>query len=87
MAIEDFVNIDRINRFAADGKGGLPATCWNCKTPKMMEWVKQYGDAFWSALKFATLAPSLVKEFSTQLDNRANQDGALPKIIVQICCR
>lgn len=47
-AIEDFVNIDRINRFAADGKGGLPATCWNCKTPKMMEWVKQYGDAFWS---------------------------------------
>ena len=47
-AIEDFLNIDRINRFAADGKGGLPATCWNCKTPKMMEWVKQYGDAFWS---------------------------------------
>ena len=46
-----------------------------------------YGAAFWSALKFATLAPSLVKEFSTQLDNRANQDGALPKIIVQICCR
>ena len=47
-AIEDFVNIDRINRFAADGKGNLPATCWNCKTPKMMEWVKQYGDSFWT---------------------------------------
>ena len=47
-AIDDFLNIDRINRFAADGKGNLPATCWNCKTPKMMEWVSQYGDKFWS---------------------------------------
>ncbi len=45
-AIEDLVNIDRINRYSE--KGGLPATCWNCKTPKMMEWVEKEGDAFWS---------------------------------------
>ncbi len=45
-AIDDLVNIDRINRFSE--KGGLPATCWNCKTPKMMEWVGEYGDKFWS---------------------------------------
>lgn len=45
-AVSDFVNIDRINRYAE--KGTLPATCWNCKTPKMMDWVKEYGDAFWS---------------------------------------
>ena len=45
-AVSDFVNIDRINRYAE--KGTLPATCWNCKTPKMMNWVKEYGDTFWS---------------------------------------
>ena len=45
-AVSDFVNIDRINRYAE--KGTLPATCWNCKTPKMMNWVKEYGDDFWS---------------------------------------
>lgn len=45
-AVKDFVNIDRINRYAE--KGILPATCWNCKTPKMMDWVKEYGDKFWS---------------------------------------
>ena len=45
-AVEDFTNIDRISRYAE--KGGLPATCWNCKTPKMTEWVQQNGDAFWS---------------------------------------
>ena len=45
-AIEDFLHIDRINTYAE--KGGLPATCWNCKTPKMLEWVKQDGDAFWA---------------------------------------
>lgn len=45
-AVEDFVNIDRINRYGE--KGILPATCWNCKTPKMTTWIKQYGDAFWS---------------------------------------
>lgn len=43
-AIQDFLHIDRINRYAE--KGGLPATCWNCKTPKMMEWVKENGDGF-----------------------------------------
>ena len=45
-AIKDFLEIDRINRYAE--KGGLPATCWNCKTPKMMNWVDEYGDKFWS---------------------------------------
>ncbi len=45
-AIKDFLEIDRINRYAE--KGGLPATCWNCKTPKMMNWIAEYGDKFWS---------------------------------------
>ena len=45
-AIHDILEIDRINRYGE--KGGMPATCWNCKTPKMMNWVKQYGDEFWS---------------------------------------
>ncbi len=45
-ALEDFVHIDRINAYAE--KGGLPSTCWNCKTPKMMNWIKEYGDSFWS---------------------------------------
>ena len=45
-AVKDFVNIDRINRYGE--KGGLPATCWNCKTPKMVQWIKQYGDDFWA---------------------------------------
>ena len=58
-AVEDFLHIDRINRYSADGKGGLPGTCWNCKTPKMWEWVAEYGDAFWS---------KDVNEFRQQLD-------------------
>lgn len=45
-ANKDFLEIDRINRYAE--KGGLPATCWNCKTPKMMTWIAEYGDSFWS---------------------------------------
>ena len=45
-ALEDFLDIDRINRY--DEKGGLPATCWNCKTTKMLEWPKQEGDGFWA---------------------------------------
>ncbi len=45
-AIEDFLEIDRINRYAE--KGGLPATCWNCKTPQMVPWVEEYGDKFWA---------------------------------------
>src|SRR5574344_554344 len=47
-AVEDFVHIDRINRYKADGKGDMPATCWNCKTPTMEQWVAKYGDKFWS---------------------------------------
>ncbi|MDR1659984.1 MAG: ammonia-forming cytochrome c nitrite reductase subunit c552 [Desulfovibrio sp.] len=47
-AVEDFVNIDRINRYGADGKGQLPTTCINCKTPKMMTWHKEFGDKVWS---------------------------------------
>jgi len=45
-AVEDFLKIDRINRY--DEKGGLPGTCWNCKGPKMLEWVKEKGDDFWA---------------------------------------
>lgn len=46
--IRDILHIDRINRYG-DGKAGLPATCWNCKTPKIPGWVKEYGDdKFWS---------------------------------------
>ena len=47
-ALEDLVEIDRFNRFSPDGKGNLPATCWNCKTPRMMKWVEEYGDNLWS---------------------------------------
>ncbi len=46
LAIHDFVEIDRINRYAE--KGGLPATCWNCKTPQMVPLLEKYGDKFWS---------------------------------------
>ncbi len=45
-AIEDFLEIDRINRYGE--KGGLPNTCWNCKGPKVSEWAKDQGDAFWA---------------------------------------
>lgn len=46
-AVRDILEIDRINRY--DTAAGLPATCWNCKTPKIPEWVAQYGDdKFWS---------------------------------------
>ena len=44
-ALEDQLHIDRINRYG--DKGGLPATCWNCKTTKMEEWVAKDGDQFW----------------------------------------
>lgn len=47
-AVEDFVNIDRLDAFSSDGKGHMPATCWNCKTPRMMQWIAKYGDDFWS---------------------------------------
>ncbi len=46
-ALEDVAYIDRINRYKVDGKGDLPGTCWNCKTPKIEEFVAEYGDGFW----------------------------------------
>ncbi len=47
FGIEDILAIDRINNY--DEKAGLPATCWNCKTPKIPSWVEEYGDdKFWS---------------------------------------
>ncbi|MGN1038543.1 MAG: ammonia-forming cytochrome c nitrite reductase subunit c552 [Mailhella sp.] len=46
-ALIDQMEIDRINRYG-DGKANMPATCWNCKTPNMVQWVEQYGDKFWS---------------------------------------
>ncbi len=55
-AVEDIVNIDRHDRFSADGKGHMPATCWNCKTPRMMTWIREYGDKFW-AMDFNTFRP------------------------------
>lgn len=46
-AIEDILNIDRINQYGE--AAGLPATCWNCKTPKIPSWAEEYGDdKFWS---------------------------------------
>jgi len=45
-AVEDFLEIDRINRYGE--KGNLPNTCWNCKGPKMLEWTREQGDAFWA---------------------------------------
>lgn len=45
-ALEDILNIDRINRY--DEKGGLPSTCMNCKTAKMNDFLKKDGDAFWA---------------------------------------
>lgn len=45
-AIADILHIDRINNYSEDA--GLPATCWNCKTTKMPEWVGEHGDKFWS---------------------------------------
>ncbi len=45
-AIHDLLEIDRINRYNV--KGGLPATCWNCKTPQMVPLVEEYGDDFWA---------------------------------------
>ena len=42
LAIEDILHIDRIDNYSE--QAGLPATCWNCKTPKIPSWVAQYGD-------------------------------------------
>jgi nitrite reductase (cytochrome c-552) len=56
-AIEDILNIDRINNYSE--QAGLPATCWNCKTTKLPQWHDQYGDDFW-AMEF--------HDFRTQVD-------------------
>lgn len=45
-AVQDILDIDRINRY--DENAGLPGTCWNCKTTKVLDWQKEYGDLFWS---------------------------------------
>lgn len=45
-ALTDVLKIDRINRYSE--KAGLPATCYNCKTPKVIEWHSKYGDEFWA---------------------------------------
>ena len=45
-AMKDILHIDRLNRY--DEKAGLPSTCYNCKTAKMNDWVKEYGDDFWA---------------------------------------
>ncbi len=45
-ALEDIMEIDRLNRY--DEKAGLPATCMNCKTAKMSNFVKEKGDDFWA---------------------------------------
>lgn len=56
-AIEDILNIDRINNYSE--QAGLPATCWNCKTNKLPQWHDEYGDDFW-AMEF--------HDFRTQVD-------------------
>jgi nitrite reductase (cytochrome c-552) len=46
-ALLDVMDIDRINNYGE--QAGLPATCWNCKTSKVVDWVNEYGDdKFWS---------------------------------------
>ena len=45
-ALHDVLDIDRINLYSE--KTGLPSTCYNCKTTKMVEWVTEYGDDFWA---------------------------------------
>ena len=64
LAVADFLHIDRIKRYAE--KGGLPATCWNCKTPKMSEWVAKDGDQFWG---------KDVNEFRDKLDPKDHTIG------------
>ncbi|GAB6094884.1 ammonia-forming cytochrome c nitrite reductase subunit c552 [Desulfatiferula olefinivorans] len=45
-ALLDNLHIDRINLYAE--KGQMPATCINCKTAKMNDFLKEYGDDFWA---------------------------------------
>lgn len=66
-AIKDILEIDRISRY--DDKGGLPSTCWNCKTAKIPQWVEEYGDdKFWS-MPFNTFRPT------DKIDMRDNTIG------------
>lgn len=46
-AIDDLFKIDRINRYSE--KAGLPATCLNCKTNTIPDYVNAFGDDFWSS--------------------------------------
>lgn len=73
-AIDDFVNIDRINRYGE--KGILPATCWNCKTPKMMDWIKEYGDKFWSMDVNSFRAPDKINEKENSISCATCHDPA-----------
>lgn len=73
-AIEDFVNIDRINRYAE--KGNMPATCWNCKTPKMMTWIREYGDKFWSMDVNSFRAPDKINEIQDSIGCATCHDPA-----------
>ncbi|GAB6059100.1 ammonia-forming cytochrome c nitrite reductase subunit c552 [Desulfonatronum parangueonense] len=45
-ALHDLLDIDRINRYSE--QAGLPTTCYNCKSAKMIDWVNEYGDDFWA---------------------------------------
>lgn len=45
-AVKDILDIDRINTYGENA--GLPSTCWNCKTTKVLDWEKEFGDDFWS---------------------------------------
>ncbi len=73
-AINDFVNIDRINRYGE--KGLLPATCWNCKTPKMMDWIREYGDKFWAMDVNSFRAPDKVNEIQNSISCATCHDPA-----------
>ncbi len=46
-AIDDVFKIDRINRYSE--KAGLPATCLNCKTNTIPDYVNAFGDDFWKS--------------------------------------
>ena len=46
-ALDDLFKIDRINRYSE--KAGLPATCLNCKTNTIPDYVNAFGDDFWSS--------------------------------------
>jgi nitrite reductase (cytochrome c-552) len=63
-ALTDVLEIDRVNRYSE--QAGLPSTCYNCKTPKMIEWVGEHGDGFW-AMEF--------HGFRAELDPRDHSIG------------